>query len=123
MEAPEKKFTRLLGALDELVALEAATLAQKDYGALESIQLRAQPLVDGLANLGTAAADDLTRARVASLLGRRQHNIEFLESQLATAREELNSIQESTARVARIAPVYGRADNLPPANSQFNATG
>jgi hypothetical protein len=25
MEAPEKKFNRLLGALDELVALEAAT--------------------------------------------------------------------------------------------------
>lgn len=123
MEAPEQKFNRLLGALDELVALEAATLAQRDFTAVDAIQRRAEPLVAGLAELGPEAADARARARVASLLSRRQHSIEFLESQLATAREELNSVQESTQRVARIAPVYGRAESAGPASSKLNAAG
>jgi hypothetical protein len=106
-----------------LVALEAATLAQRDFDAVNSIQKRTEPLVAALAELGAGAADDRARARVASLLSRRQHSIDFLESQLATARNELNSVQESTQRVARIAPVYGRAEGTPPPNNQLNASG
>jgi hypothetical protein len=123
MEPPEKKFSRLLGALDDLVRQEAETLAQRDYSAVEGIQQRAEPLVSGLVALGPAAADDNARARVAGLLARRQHNIEFLETQLATARDELMSIQESTQRVARIAPVYGRAEGAPSTTVSLNAAG
>lgn len=124
MKAPRQTFSRLLGALDELVAQEAATLNQRDFGAVADIQRRAQPLVDALSDLGIAAADDLARARVAGLLARRQHNIDFLESQLATARAELLSVQESTRRVACIAPAYGQPKRASGGeSSRFRAAG
>lgn len=108
--SPHRTFDRLLGALDELVAQETATLASGDFEAVADIQQRAAPLVDGLTALGAEAADDIARARVAALLARRQHNIDFIETQLATAREELLALQEGARRVARVLPVYGRAD-------------
>ncbi len=124
MAAPRQTFSRLLGALDELVAQETGTLGEGDYAATLEIQRRAQPLVEALSGLGIAAADDLARARVAGLLARRQHNIDFLESQLATARAELLSVQESTRRVACIAPAYGRTERrATSAHSSFRAEG
>lgn len=116
MEAPRQRFSRLLGALDELVTQEAATLAQRDFVAIADIQRRADPLVSALAELGPQVADDLARARVAGLLARRQHTIDLLETQLATAREELQALQTVSGRVAQITPVYGRA--TPPAGGR-----
>jgi NAD-dependent DNA ligase len=123
MEAPEQKFSRLLGALDELVGQETATLAQREFSAIDVIQRRTEPLVAALVALGPSAADESARAKVAGLLARRQHNIEFIETQLATARDELISIQESTQRVARIAPVYGRAEGSQPTTVSLNVAG
>ena len=124
MTARRQTFSRLLGALDELVAQEAGALGERDFAATLEIQRRAQPLVDALSDLGIAAADDLARARVAGLLARRQHNMDFLESQLATARAELLAVQESTRRVACIAPAYGRTERrAAPALSSFKAAG
>src|SRR4051812_34215837 len=108
MEAPRQKFNRLVSALDELVTREAATLAEHDFDAAGEIQKRAEPLVEAIADLGSVISDAVARARVAGLMARRQHSIDFLETQLATARDELMAVQESTLRVARIAPVYGR---------------
>lgn len=108
MEAPRQKFNRLVGALDELVTREAATLAEHDFVAAGEIQKRAEPLVEAIVDLGSVISDAVARARVAGLMARRQHSIDFLETQLATARDELMAVQESTLRVARIAPVYGR---------------
>lgn len=122
MEAPRQKFNRLLSSLEELVSQETATTRAGDYAAVNEIQHRAEPLVETLASLGPEAADAAARARVAGLLARRQHNIDFIESQLATAREELLAVQESTSRVARITPAYARSE---PASSsrRFNAAG
>ena len=62
--------------------------------------------------------------RSMQLLARRQHNMDFLESQLATARAELLAVQESTRRVACIAPAYGRTERrAAPALSSFKAAG
>lgn len=112
MEATRQKFNRLVGALDELVTREAATLAEHDYTAVAQIQSSAEPLVAAIADMGSVISDAVARARVAGLLARRQHSIDFLESQLATARSELMAVQESSVRVAKIAPVYGRAPAL-----------
>lgn len=109
METPTRRFARLATALDELVAQEAATIATRDYAAVKTIQDRAGPVVAALSELGIDVADEVARARVASLLSRRQHTLELLESQLATARAELQASRESAGRIARIAPVYGRA--------------
>lgn len=122
MEAPRQKFSRLLSALDDLVGREAASLAHGDFDAVAEIQARAEPLVAGLAALGAEAADEVARARAAALLARRQHSIDFLETQLAIAREELAAIRASAGRVARIAPAYGRAMGLPMAG-RFSAAG
>jgi hypothetical protein len=122
MEAPQQKFNRLVSALDELVTREAATLAEHDYEKVIEIQRSAGPVVDAIAGLGSAISDDVARARVAGLLARRQHSIDALETQLATARAELMAVQESTLRVAQIAPVYGRPSARSRA-SQFNAAG
>ena len=122
MEAPRQTFNRLVGALEDLVAHEAASLAEHNYEAVGDIQRRTQTVVEAIADLGSMVSDAVARARVAGLLARRQHNIDFIESQLATARFELMAVQESTLRAAKIAPAYGRLD-VPNRHSQFRATG
>ena len=122
MQDRRHTFNRLVGALEELVTREAATLAEHDYQAVHEIQQRAAPVVDAIAALGRDIADEIARARVAGLLARRQHSIDALESQLATARAELMAVQESTLRAAKIRPVYGRQQ--PPNHSgRFRAAG
>jgi predicted component of type VI protein secretion system len=120
MEAPRQRFNRLVGALEDLVTREAATLAEHDYEKVQEIQNSTAPLVAAIAGLGQDIRDDVARARVAGLLARRQHSIDVLESQLATARDELMAVQGSALRVAQIAPVYGRPTTHS-RHSQFSA--
>ena len=122
MDASQKRFNRLIGALEDLVTQEAATIAEHNFEAVGEIQRRTQPLVEAIAGMGDQVADSVARARVASLLAQRQQSIDFLESQLATARSEMMAVQESTRRAARIAPVYGRPATSP-RESQFRARG
>lgn len=122
MEARGQKFDRLLGALDELITLEALTLKAGDYAAVGEIQRRVQPVLTTVVNLGGDCADRLVRARVAGLLARRQHSIEFIETQLETARAELAAVQESASRMAKIAPAYGRSESVGRA-PRFSAAG
>ena len=99
MEARRQTFHRLVSALDELVAQEAANLACNDYAGVGEIQRRAAPVVAALANLGSDVADAMARAKVASLLSRRQNNIDLIESQLATTRAEFAAVRARTARI------------------------
>lgn len=122
MQDRRHTFNRLVGALEELVTREAATLAEHDYQAVHEIQQRAAPVVDAIAALGRDIADEVARARVAGLLARRQHSIDALESQLATARAELMAVQESSLRAAKIGPVYGR-QKAPAHTGRFLAAG
>jgi NAD-dependent DNA ligase len=111
MQDRQKTFHRLVSALDELISQEAATVAEHDYEAVRNIQQRVEPVVHAIAELGQEVADEVARARVAALLARRQHSIDVIECQLATARAELMAVQESTSRVSRIGPVYGQPKN------------
>ena len=122
MDASQQRFNRLVGALEELVTHEAATIAEHNFEAVGEIQRRTQPLVEAIASMGDQVADSVARARVAGLLARRQHSIDFLESQLETARSELMAVQESTVRAAKIAPIYGRPASSS-RESQFRARG
>lgn len=122
MEAARRKFDRLLGALDDLVTQEAATLQARDFDSVVAIGQRADPVVAGLAELAPEVADDLARAKVAGLLARRQHNMDFLETQLVTAREELLALSSSMRRVSRLVPAYAKAEGLG-APSRFSAAG
>lgn len=124
MESAGQKFHRLVTALDELVTQETVNLNDRDFEAVLDIQARAEPVIAAIVALGSEAVDQLNRARLTSLLARRQGNIDVIESQLAATRDELHAVQASTARVSRIAPVYGRAEIYAAATApQFSAAG
>ncbi len=123
-QSPRERFHRLLGALDELVSQEANNVVEGDFEAVAAVQRRAAPVVDEIAALAPEVDNEIARARVAALLARRQHNIDLIETQLATARSELLAVQESMSRLGRIAPAYGRAEREPRGGmSRLNATG
>lgn len=113
MESPSQKFDRLLRALGELVAEEAAAIEAGDYEATAETQQRAQPVIDALADLAPSVGSAAARARLESLVQRRQRSIEVLEARMSVVHGELEVLRKSTQRVARIVPVYGRAANTP----------
>lgn len=108
MESSRQKFDRLTQALADIIDLEQASLASGDTADLAEIQHRAGSVVGAIVALPDEVRDAAARARIASLLSRRQGNIDLIESQLATMRDEIQAVQASTGRMARIAPAYGR---------------
>ncbi len=111
METPSRKFARLVDAFDRLVNEEAAALREGEFDQLADLHRRVQPVVDGLAALGIGVADSHQQARLAESVARRQTNLAAIEAQLATTRAELHSVQESSHRVGKIVPLYGKAEN------------
>jgi hypothetical protein len=108
METLSHRCVRLLSALEELVAQEALLIAARDFHALRVVQERAAPLVEALASVA-GAADLEVRRRVAALTKFRENSRELLARQIEGAREELQVLERSQHRVARIAPVYRHA--------------
>jgi hypothetical protein len=121
METAAQTCVRLVAALEDLAAREAATLDTCDFAAAIEIQERAAPLVDHLVAHGPAAADRALRDRIAALLLRRAQTGEWLAAKIAAAREELRHTQVAQRRVARVAPVYGSASA--PRAMQLSAVG
>jgi hypothetical protein len=113
MESPAQTCARLVAALEDLVAREAATLEVRDFAAVVHLQERCAPLV---ALLG-AHADDVTdpalRARIRALIERRNQTGEWLSEQIEKTREALAVANEGRRRVAQIAPAYGRGAPVP----------
>lgn len=123
METTAQTCSRLLTALEDLAAQEAAALDARDFPAAVAIQGRAAPLVEHLAAHGPPVADKdpAFRARVAAFHAHRLQMGEWLATQVARAREELREMDSSRRRVAQIAPVYGRARR--PQSRQLVASG
>lgn len=109
METDSRKLLRLVSALGDLVAQEAECVASRDYEAVQSVQVRLGPVIDAIVALGPEAADAATRVRIGSLLMRRQASLDLIDRHLSDVRTELQALQASSGRAARIAPVYGRA--------------
>ena len=109
METTGQACDRLVTALEDLLAQEAAALAQGDFGAALELQERAAPLVDYLAAHGPRAAAPALRSRIGALCERRSAAGDRLAAAIARVREELGDTQTAQRRVARIAPAYGRS--------------
>ncbi len=109
MATTAQTCARLLVALEDLSAQEAATLREGDFAAVAEIQARSAPLVEYLGTHGPAIADGAFLARMRALLLRRSESAEWLAAQIERTREELRQTQASEQRAARIAPVYGSA--------------
>jgi hypothetical protein len=111
MELPGQAFTRLLVALEELVAREATQVAAGDPAGILRTQQRTSAVVDHLARLGAGEADASARERVAVLLKQRERIQGVIAAQMERIRGKLSCAQASLQRVALIAPAYrGRAN-------------
>lgn len=108
METPAQRCVRIVAALEDLAAQEAASIAAGDYPGALAVQDRAEPLVDFLANDASVPRNDTQlRKRVASICTRRQSTGEKLGAEMTQVRAELQQMQAAQSRVAKIAPVYG----------------
>ena len=107
METPRQRAVRLVTALEDLAAQEAATLRTRNFSEAIAIQQRAAPLVQLLASSATDVPEDV-RARITALLGRRQSSDAWLAHEIEAVRAKLQETAETLRRVARIAPAYGR---------------
>lgn len=106
METPLQTARRLLGALEELAAEEAANLSNLDF--VEAVQVieRATPLVVRLAELAEHPEVHSLRPQVQDLLIRRRQNVALLDRHLTGIQSEMRRVDEARGRLARVAPVY-----------------
>ena len=102
----------LLGALEDLVAQEAASLASGDFAAMIDLQQRAEPLIAHLGRHGAGIVDDDFRARVGDWLARRREIAGLLAARISETRERLNQLEASRRRVARVGPAYGQGAGM-----------
>ncbi len=107
METPAQTCARLVAALEDLTAQEAATLEARDFPAAIAVQQRAAPLIEHLVAHEAEIVDAALRQRLRALVLRRNKTGEWLAEQVARAREELGEAQAAQRRVAQVAPAYG----------------
>jgi hypothetical protein len=120
METPAQTCARLVAALEDLVAQEAATLEARDFATVVHLQERAAPLVEHLATHSAEVVDVSLRERIRMLLERRQQSGEWLAAQIEQTKEALRLNDERRHRVTQIAPAYGRSRYAP---QRFSAVG
>ena len=107
MVGSDSTCTRILTALEDLVAQESAVLQVGEYGALESIQVQAEPLVTFLASQPEAAFAAGLEQRILALHAARRRNAHRLDQEMARNRDELRVLSGRQGLIARVAPAYG----------------
>ena len=101
---------RIAGALEDLVAQEAAALESRDYTEVSILQDRAAPLVEFLAqNTATHGGDAALRNRIAAVHQLRARSSAQLAIEIERARVELHESERARRQVAKIAPAYARS--------------
>jgi len=108
METPAQTCARIITALEDLAAQEAAALETRDFTAAITIQDRAAPLVEHLATYAGEITDPALRARIAAVHARRDRTGEWLAEQISRVRQQLHDLEAGQRRVAQVAPAYGR---------------
>ena len=106
METYVQRSTRLVDALEDLVADETAALRTRDFAAAATIAWRAAPVVEWRVAHASVITPGL-RERLARVHANRAANVEFLETEIGQTRESLQQLGASRRRVAQIAPIYG----------------
>jgi hypothetical protein len=109
MQTPAQRCTRIVAALEDLVAQETVALANHDYAAVLTLQERTAPLVDFIVTNGAAyvTAPEL-RARLDLLQRRRGQNSASLTAEIERARTEFQETCVAQRRVASVAPAYAK---------------
>lgn len=107
MQAMAQRSARLIAALEDLAAQEAAAVRTGDFGAAGDVAERCAPLVAELAQQPNALADEMIRRRLSAVRDRRAETSEVLAAEMARLRDELQQTRVAQRRTAAIAPVYG----------------
>lgn len=105
-ETPKQRGVRLASALEDLVAQEAACIEAGDLNGVADIQARTAEVVHELAACAEAL-DSRTREAIATVLRRREASLANLAGHIARTRRELDDLQATQRRAAKVAPVYG----------------
>jgi len=121
MESAAQRCERIVAALEDLAAQEAAGVAQGDYSAVQALHARTAPLVEFLADAGSEPLSvPGLRRRLVAVYELRHRSGEALATAMARTRLELAQTQAAQRRVARLAPTYGGQDFRAP---QLHAVG
>lgn len=120
METAAQRCERIVAALEDLAAQEAAAIQTHDFSSALAVQDRAEPLVDFLARNASLATAARLNDRVAAVQELRSQTGEKLGAELARTRAELQQMQLAQVRVAQVAPAYGRTK---PAAGNWRAVG
>ena len=107
MQAPQQRCARLIAALEDLVAQEAAALRTGNYTDASAIEDRCAPLVDDLVAHADEILEETLRERLRALNGVRARSSELLGEEIARMRGELDQTEVAQRRAAAFAPVYG----------------
>ena len=101
-------MTRLVGALELLSAQETVQSREGNFPAARATQKRAEPLIQRIAELGSAAVTGPTRIRLAALAEQRRQSQVRMGAEIDRIRRELDRTRTIQNRLKRIAPAYGR---------------
>ena len=101
MEAPAQTCVRLVAALEDLVAREAATLEARDFPAVIELQQRAAPLVALLGARASDVTDPALRARHGAAGEKRSLDYSWDRINRSVADTYLRLIRQRQARAAR----------------------
>lgn len=107
MQAMAQRSARLIAALEDLAAQEAAAVRTGDFVAAGALAERCAPLVDELVRQPNLLADERLRGRLSAVRDRRAETSEALAAQMARTREDLQQTRVAQRRTAAIAPIYG----------------
>lgn len=121
METATQRSARIVTALEDLAAQEAAGVAHGDFAGVRALHERTAPLIEFLA---AAGADTLSthglRRRLVAVYELRHRSGEALAAAMARTRINLAQTEVTQRRVARIAPAYGHHEVRTP---QLHAVG
>jgi hypothetical protein len=121
METPAQRCARIVGALEDLAAQEAAAIETHDFAGALTVQDRAEPLVDFIVRDAHAGVcDGAITSRISAVQMLRARTSEKLAQEMARTRNELQRMQATKSRVAQVAPAYGRSR---PAAGNWQAIG
>lgn len=111
MESPSHRCARIVSALEDLAAQEAAGVARQDLATVQALHERMAPLVEFLAAAGAEALGAAgLRRRLTAVYELRARSTEVLAAAMAQVRVELARTEAGQRRAARIAPAYGAHD-------------
>lgn len=114
METPSQTCVRLIGALEDLGAQEAACLGTRDFDALFQVQERADPLIKYLGEHRADAVAAGIENRIAAWLARREENARRLATEITAAKTRIDQLDANRRRLTRVAPAYGARDATSP---------